>query len=81
MPDKVTSVEQAVPIGKLFSNVTVSRVIPEWGLVCRTEDGLEGFVHVRSYSSQVESNLNSSYTDKPHLQRSHKYPVIWNKRV
>lgn len=40
------SVEEALPIGKLIHAVTVTRIISDFGLVCRTDDGLEAFVHV-----------------------------------
>lgn len=51
LPDQTTPIEQGIPIGKLLSSVTVSRVIPEWGVMCRTDDGLEGFAHVSSSAS------------------------------
>lgn len=44
--DKVTPLEQAIPIGKMISAITVKKVLSEWGLVCRTDDGIDAFVHV-----------------------------------
>ena len=44
-PQQSTSLEDAVVLGKIFS-VTVTRVISEWGVVCKTDDGISGFVHV-----------------------------------
>ncbi len=41
-----TPLEEAIPVGKVLQSVRVIRVIPEWGVVCRTDDGLEAFVHV-----------------------------------
>jgi hypothetical protein len=45
--------ELAIPIGKLLSSVKITRVIQEWGVLCRTDDGLEGFVHVRAPVPQL----------------------------
>ena len=49
-PGSTTPLELAIPIGKLLPSVKITRVLPEWGVMCRTDDGLEGFVHV---STQV----------------------------
>lgn len=39
-------IEQGVEIGKTLSSVEVTRILPDWGVMCRTDDGLTGFAHV-----------------------------------
>lgn len=51
-PDGKTPLELGVPIGKLLSSVKIIRVIQEWGVLCRTDDGLEGFVHISHISDE-----------------------------
>ncbi|OWT39295.1 rRNA biogenesis protein RRP5 [Cryptococcus neoformans Bt1] len=41
-----TPLELAIPIGKVYQSVKVTRVLNDWGVVVRTQDGLEGFVHI-----------------------------------
>ncbi|WVQ79413.1 hypothetical protein IAT38_001510 [Cryptococcus sp. DSM 104549] len=41
-----TPLELAIPIGKVYQSVKVTRVLQDWGVMCRTQDGLEGFVHI-----------------------------------
>lgn len=49
------AVEEALPIGKLIHAVTVTRIVPDFGLVCRTDDGLEAFVHVSAWISTARA--------------------------
>lgn len=44
-PNGETRLTEFAPVGKTV-DVTVIRVIQEWGLVVRTSDGIDGFVHV-----------------------------------
>lgn len=39
-------VEELINIGMTFSAVEVVRVLNDWGLVVKTQAGLEGFAHV-----------------------------------
>jgi rRNA biogenesis protein RRP5 len=45
-PGAATPIEETITIGTSFSTVEVVRVMNDWGLVCRTPSGLEGFAHV-----------------------------------
>ncbi|WVQ96181.1 hypothetical protein IAU59_003284 [Kwoniella sp. CBS 9459] len=56
--------EHAIAIGKLYPSVKVTRVIPDWGVVVRTNDGLDGFVHISHLSDDrvaVLSNGTGQY--------------------
>ncbi|ODO00747.1 rRNA biogenesis protein RRP5 [Cryptococcus wingfieldii CBS 7118] len=41
-----TPLELAIPIGKIYQSTKVTRVLNDWGVMVRTQDGLEGFVHI-----------------------------------
>ncbi|WVQ75049.1 hypothetical protein IAR50_004658 [Cryptococcus sp. DSM 104548] len=41
-----TPLELAIPIGKVYQSTKVTRVLNDWGVMVRTQDGLEGFVHI-----------------------------------
>ncbi|EIW71695.1 hypothetical protein TREMEDRAFT_27162 [Tremella mesenterica DSM 1558] len=51
--------EQGVEIGRVFDSLKVVRIIPEWGVICRTDDGLDGFVHISHLSDERLPALNS----------------------
>ncbi|WWC95372.1 hypothetical protein V866_002234 [Kwoniella sp. B9012] len=51
--------EHAVPIGKLYPSVKVVRVMPDWGVICRTNDGLDGFCHISHLSDERISVLTN----------------------
>nr|XP_019009138.1 rRNA biogenesis protein RRP5 [Kwoniella pini CBS 10737]OCF47919.1 rRNA biogenesis protein RRP5 [Kwoniella pini CBS 10737] len=56
--------EHAVPIGKLYQSVKVVRVMPDWGVIVRTSDGLDGFCHISHLSDEriaVLSNGTAQY--------------------
>ncbi|KAK4685994.1 rRNA biogenesis protein RRP5, partial [Tremellales sp. Uapishka_1] len=57
---KKTPVEEAIPIGTVLQSVKVTRVIPEWGVVCRTDDGQEGFVHISHLADERLAALSTS---------------------
>ncbi|ORY34880.1 hypothetical protein BCR39DRAFT_515324 [Naematelia encephala] len=69
------SIEEAVPMGKLFNSVKVTRVIPEWGVVCRTDDGLEGFVHISHVSDERIPSLSGT-TGQYRVGTLHRARVI-----
>ncbi|OCF37082.1 rRNA biogenesis protein RRP5 [Kwoniella heveanensis CBS 569] len=52
--------EHAIAIGKLYPSVKVTRVIPDWGVVVRTNDGLDGFVHISHLSDDRVAVLSNS---------------------
>lgn len=58
--DGETPLEVAIPIGKTLPSVKVIRVIPDWGVVCRTDDGLEGFTHISHLSDERVPTLSNS---------------------
>ena len=68
MADGEKTLEEGISIGKLLSSVTVSRVIPEWGVICRIDDGLEGFVHVSSVVQYAQVTTDTRHSDQPHLR-------------
>ncbi|WVW86696.1 hypothetical protein I302_108750 [Kwoniella bestiolae CBS 10118] len=51
--------EHAIPIGKLYPSVKVVRVMPDWGVICRTNDGLDGFCHISHLSDERVSVLTN----------------------
>ncbi|WWC65653.1 uncharacterized protein I303_108274 [Kwoniella dejecticola CBS 10117] len=59
-----TPLEHAIPIGKLYQSVKVIRVMPDWGVIVRTSDGLDGFCHISHLSDErvaVLSNGTAQY--------------------
>lgn len=58
--DKKTPLETAIPIGKMIPSVKVIRVIPDWGVVCRTDDGIEGFTHISHLADERVPTLSAS---------------------
>lgn len=58
--DKKTPLELAVPIGKTLQSVKVIRVIPDWGVICRTDDDLEGFAHISHLSDERVASLSAA---------------------
>ena len=46
LPGSTEPLEKAVQIGKTLASVEVTRVLSDWGVMCRTNDGLRGFAHV-----------------------------------
>lgn len=77
-PGSDIPLEQEVAIGKVLSSVKVTRVVPEWGLQCRTEDGLEGFVHV-SYS--VRNSDRQLTIRRSVIFRMREYPLFLERQV
>lgn len=53
LPGGTEPLEQAVQIGKTLASVEITRVLPDWGVMCRTNDGLKGFAHVSCICRQV----------------------------
>ncbi|WRT69490.1 uncharacterized protein IL334_006476 [Kwoniella shivajii] len=51
--------EHAITIGKMYQSVKVVRVIPDWGVLCRTSDGLDGFCHISHLSDERVSILST----------------------
>ena len=64
-PDGKTALEIGVPIGKMLSSVKITRVIQEWGVMCRTDDGLEGFVHVSTGTWLPQASLMCRLATSP----------------
>ncbi|KAL1413196.1 rRNA biogenesis protein rrp5 [Vanrija albida] len=58
--DKKTPLEAAVPIGKTIPSVKIIRVVPDWGVVCRTDDGLEGFAHISHLADERVASLSAA---------------------
>ncbi|GMK53480.1 hypothetical protein CspeluHIS016_0100660 [Cutaneotrichosporon spelunceum] len=52
--------EEAVPIGKTLASVKITRVIPDWGVVARTDDGVEGFCHISHLTDERLASLSFS---------------------
>ncbi|KAK8849492.1 hypothetical protein IAR55_004826 [Kwoniella newhampshirensis] len=52
--------EHAIRLGKVYQSVKVTRVIPDWGVMCRTSDGLEGFVHISHLADERVAVLSNS---------------------
>jgi rRNA biogenesis protein RRP5 len=52
--------EEAVPIGKTLASVKITRVIPDWGVVARTDDGVEGFCHISHLTDERLASLSHS---------------------
>ncbi|CAK9780409.1 hypothetical protein CC85DRAFT_256901 [Cutaneotrichosporon oleaginosum] len=52
--------EEAVPIGKTLASVKITRVIPDWGVVARTDDGVEGFCHISHLTDERLATLSHS---------------------
>jgi hypothetical protein len=47
----VETMEEFGEVGTMFEKVTVVRVESEWGLVVDVDDGVQGYIHVRSIFS------------------------------
>lgn len=60
--DKKTPLEEAIPVGKTVASTKIIRVIPDWGVVCRTDDGIEGFAHISHLSDERLPSLSHSTT-------------------
>ncbi|BEI83321.1 hypothetical protein CcaverHIS002_0311890 [Cutaneotrichosporon cavernicola] len=54
------ALEEAVPIGKTLASVKITRVIPDWGVVARTDDGVEGFCHISHLTDERLASLSHS---------------------
>lgn len=46
LPGTSKTIEEAVEIGKTLASVEITRILPDWGVMCRSDDGLRGFAHV-----------------------------------
>ncbi|ORX37905.1 putative rRNA processing-related protein [Kockovaella imperatae] len=67
--------ENAIEIGRVLDNVTIRRVIPEWGIICETSDGLEGFVHI-SHASDDRVPLLTGSAGEFKIGSKHRARVI-----
>lgn len=54
--------EKAIPIGTTLQSVKVIRVMPDWGVVCRTSDGIDGFTHISHLSNERIASLSFATT-------------------
>nr|ODN95502.1 rRNA biogenesis protein RRP5 [Cryptococcus depauperatus CBS 7855] len=52
--------EHAIAIGKTYQSVKVVRILKDWGVVVKTHDGLNGFVHISHLSDERVPILSSS---------------------
>ncbi|WWD20117.1 hypothetical protein CI109_104592 [Kwoniella shandongensis] len=52
--------EHAINLGKVYQSVKVTRVLPDWGVMCRTSDGLDGFVHISHLADERVAVLSNS---------------------
>jgi rRNA biogenesis protein RRP5 len=57
LPGQTKPLEQAVEVGKTLSSVEITRILPDWGVICKTDDGLQGFAHVSSYTQSQGTKL------------------------
>lgn len=56
LPGQTKPIEQAVEVGKTLSSVEITRILPDWGVICKTDDGLQGFAHVSLRDQLIELN-------------------------
>jgi len=70
-PGSDKPVEEFINIGMTFSAVEVVRVLNDWGLVCRTQAGLEGFAHVSCGLMSWLSSNQKLISQISHLSDEH----------
>lgn len=70
-----TPLELAIPIGKVYQSVKVTRVLNDWGVMVRTQDGLEGFVHI-SHLADERIPVLSNATPQFKVGTLHRARVI-----
>lgn len=63
------SIQESFPVGTILQSVAVKRVEPERGLVVSVEEGVDGFVHVRTLRSSrsISELLLNFFTDLTRL--------------
>ncbi|KAF9270026.1 nucleic acid-binding protein [Marasmius fiardii PR-910] len=59
-PDTESTIQEAYPVGTILDSTKVFGVEPERGLMLRTDDGMEGFVHISNISDDHLPSLSTT---------------------